>query len=96
MVEIVAGGSLENATGDLLAVPVLADTTFGPGGEAVAEQLGDWLDAYLETHEFTGKAGQRVSRVAEQPLCMAVRADDRAVTAYDQESIGYLRDGDRR
>ncbi|MEE8523478.1 MAG: M17 family peptidase N-terminal domain-containing protein, partial [Thermoanaerobaculia bacterium] len=61
MVEIVGGGSLEDTVGDLLAVPVLADTTFGPGGEAVAEQLGDWLDAYLETHEFTGKAGQRVS-----------------------------------
>jgi len=61
MVEIVGGGSLEDAAGDLLAVPVFADTTFGPGGEAVAEQLGDWLDAYLETHEFTGKAGQRVS-----------------------------------
>ncbi|GMQ86041.1 MAG: leucyl aminopeptidase [Acidimicrobiia bacterium] len=61
MVEILGGGSLEETSGDLLAVPVFADTTFGPGGEAVAERLGDWLETYLETHEFTGKAGQRLS-----------------------------------
>ena len=61
MTEIVPGGSLTEASGDLLAVPMFADRTYGPGAEAVANRLGDWLDGYLESQDFTGKAGQQVA-----------------------------------
>jgi leucyl aminopeptidase len=61
MTEIVSGGSLADAAGDLLAVPVFAERTYGPGGAAVAELLGGWLDDYLESQEFTGKPGQQVA-----------------------------------
>ncbi len=60
MTEFVAGGSLEEADADLLAVPVLADRTYGPGADTVAERLGDWVDGYFDARDFTGRAGQSV------------------------------------
>ena len=61
MVEIAGGGALEEASGDLLAVPVFADLTYGPGAEFVADRLGDWLEGYFASREFTGKVGQQVT-----------------------------------
>jgi leucyl aminopeptidase len=61
MTEIVAGGPLTEASGDLLAVPMLADGIDGPGVDAVRAHLGSWLDAYFESSEFTGKAGQQLA-----------------------------------
>jgi leucyl aminopeptidase len=58
MTEIVPGGTPSDATADLLIVPVLADLTWGPGAESVADQLGPWLEGYLNAREFTGAAGQ--------------------------------------
>lgn len=60
MTEIIGGGSVREASGDLLCIPVLADRTFGPGGEAVAARLGDWVDGYFDAADFTGKPGQQV------------------------------------
>jgi leucyl aminopeptidase len=61
MTEIVAGAPLDESSADLLAVPVFADTTFGPGAAAIATRLGDWLSGYLASREFTGKTGQQVA-----------------------------------
>lgn len=61
MTEIVAGAPLDEAAADLLAVPVFADTTYGPGAAAIASRLGDWLSGYLASREFTGKTGQEVT-----------------------------------
>ncbi len=61
MIEIAGGGALEQASGDLLAVPVFADLTYGPGAEFVADRLGDWLEGYFASREFTGKVGQQVT-----------------------------------
>jgi leucyl aminopeptidase len=61
MIEIAGGGALEEASGDLLAVPVFADLTYGPGAEFVADRLGDWLEGYFASREFTGKVGQQVT-----------------------------------
>jgi leucyl aminopeptidase len=61
MTEIVAGAPLDEAAADLLAVPVFADTTFGPGAASIASRLGDWLGGYLASREFTGKTGQEVA-----------------------------------
>ncbi|MDJ0960587.1 MAG: leucyl aminopeptidase [Acidimicrobiia bacterium] len=51
--EIVGG---DGATGSVLVVPVMADTTYGPGGADAAANLGDWIEPYFESREFTGKA----------------------------------------
>ena len=61
MTEIDGGAPLEEASGDLLAVPVFADLTYGPGAEFVATRLGDWLEGYFSSREFTGKTGQSVT-----------------------------------
>lgn len=61
VIEIQQGPALEEASGDLLALPVFADVTWGPGADWAAGQLGGWLDGYLETQEFSGKPGQLLS-----------------------------------
>ncbi len=55
---ITAGGPLESEAGGALATPVFEDLTWGPGADWAAEQLGDWLDAYLDEQDFSGKAGE--------------------------------------
>ncbi|MDX2342449.1 MAG: leucyl aminopeptidase, partial [Acidimicrobiia bacterium] len=55
-ISVISG--LQEATGDLLVLPVYKDRAWGPGAEEIAEQLGDWLDAYLDGLDFTGKRGQ--------------------------------------
>ncbi len=58
MIEFEAGAALEASDGDVLAVPVFSDLTWGPGAEWAANQLGDWVSEYLEGQEYSGKAGQ--------------------------------------
>ena len=60
MTEIVPGGATAASTADLLIVPVFAELTWGPGAESTAEQLGPWLNGYLEAREFSGASGQVV------------------------------------
>ncbi len=58
MIEPIAGGPLDELTGAALAVPVLADRTWGPGADWAAERLGDWLADYLDDKDFQGKDGE--------------------------------------
>ncbi len=60
MTEITGGPDVVGGDGDLLAVPVLADLTWGPGADVVAEAFGDWIEEYLERKDFSGKVGQVV------------------------------------
>jgi leucyl aminopeptidase len=61
MIEFTSAISVEGATGDVLAVPVFAGLTWGPGAEWAANRLGDWVPTYLESRDFSGKAGQLVT-----------------------------------
>lgn len=61
MVEVTAGGPLATAAGEVLAVPLLADRSWGPGADWVADQLGVWLTQQLDRHDFTGKSGQVIT-----------------------------------
>ncbi|HEX9856625.1 MAG TPA: leucyl aminopeptidase [Acidimicrobiia bacterium] len=56
--QIVPGEPIEANEGDVLAVPVLADLTWGPGAEWAVDSLGDWVAGQFDAQEFTGKAGQ--------------------------------------
>ncbi|MCP4305922.1 MAG: leucyl aminopeptidase [bacterium] len=56
--EISVASDLQEASGDLLVLPVFNDRAWGPGAEAVAEELGGWLEPYLDGLDFTGKSGQ--------------------------------------
>jgi leucyl aminopeptidase len=56
--ELSAGGPLQEASGDALAVPVFADRRWGPGAEWAAVELGDWLEGHLDDQDFRGKAGE--------------------------------------
>jgi len=58
MIEVVAGDTLDAASGDVLVVPVLSGLTWGPGAAWAVAALGDWVEDYLVAQEFTGKAGQ--------------------------------------
>ncbi len=58
---ITVSPDLENATGDLLVLPVYEGRNWGPGVDAVVAELGDWLEPYLEGMDFTGKVGQTAS-----------------------------------
>jgi leucyl aminopeptidase len=58
MIEVVPSGPLFETEADLLAVPVFADLTWGPGAEEAADRLGPWIDGFLTAREFTGKVGQ--------------------------------------
>jgi len=59
MIDIATGPEPAATSGDLLAVPVFADLTWGPGAEAAAGALD--LDDFFTLKEFTGKAGQSIS-----------------------------------
>lgn len=59
--KITVSAHLENVTGDLLVLPVFEERSWGPGGDAVVAELGDWLEPYLDGMDFTGKAGQTAS-----------------------------------
>lgn len=61
MIEFEAGSGLADESGEALAVPVFADKTWGPGADWVTEQLGEWLDIYLDEVDFSGKANQVIS-----------------------------------
>ncbi len=56
--DITVTTDLQEASGDLLVLPVYKDRAWGPGAAAVAGELGDWLDAYLDGLDFNGKSGQ--------------------------------------
>jgi len=56
--EIVGG---DGSAGDVLVVPVLAETTYGPGAAQIVERLGEWLEPYFEAREFTGKANSVIA-----------------------------------
>jgi len=57
MIEIAAGGALDEAAGDVLVVPVLGERNWGPGADWVAEELGEFLTDYLDELDFKGKPG---------------------------------------
>ncbi len=61
MIELAAAEELEAAEGEVLAVPVLTDRVWGPGGEWVAERLGGRLTEVLDEADFDGKPGQVAS-----------------------------------
>ena len=58
MIEFTAGAGLEGSRGAILAVPVLADLTWGPGADLAADAVGDSLDSQFDRLDFTGKLGQ--------------------------------------
>jgi leucyl aminopeptidase len=58
--EILFGPDVAEGQADLLAVPLLAERTPGPGAEWSLAQLGDGIDAFLDGRDFSGKAGQAV------------------------------------
>lgn len=61
MIEIEAGGSLDEASADVLVVPMLGEDESGPAAAWVADQLGEYLTEHLERAEFKGKPGSAVS-----------------------------------
>jgi leucyl aminopeptidase len=46
---------------ELLAVPIVADRTLGPGAEVVDAALDGGLDAFMEEADFEGKPGQALA-----------------------------------
>jgi leucyl aminopeptidase len=58
MIAVSSGIAVLEETGDACIVPVFSDLTWGPGADAISEQLGDWLGDELAAQKFTGKAGQ--------------------------------------
>jgi len=58
MIEIHAGGAVAEGSADALIIGVGSDRSYDSAGTWVTGQLGEWLDAYLDDAEFTGKAGQ--------------------------------------
>jgi len=56
--EIRFGDAVEDATGDVLVVPMFEGGAWGPGGEWVAGKLPS-LEGYLETSGFTGASGTK-------------------------------------
>lgn len=57
MIDVVNGGALSEAEGSALVVPVLSESTPGPGFDFVQDRLGDWVASHLEDTDFTGKSG---------------------------------------
>ena len=60
MTEIATGPDIAHGDADLLAVPVFADRTPGPGAEWALARLGPRIDTFLDARDFSGKAGQSV------------------------------------
>jgi leucyl aminopeptidase len=60
-VDFTPAGAIEAESGEVLAVPVFEDRTWGPGGQWVADRLGPWLDEYLDGQGFSGKLGEVVA-----------------------------------
>ena len=58
MIQISSTGLIADAEVEVVVVPVGTDREWGPGAEAVADRIGDWLTAHLDTEDFMGKAGQ--------------------------------------
>ena len=58
MIEVVAGPEVADGHGDMLVVPVFAELTYGPGADWAVAALGDWIEGYLESQDFSGKQGQ--------------------------------------
>jgi len=61
MIDIAAATGIESASADVLVLPVLGERNWGPGGDWVAGELGDYLTAYIDEAEFQGKPGSVVS-----------------------------------
>ena len=61
MIEIAAGAGIESTSADVLVVPVLGERNWGPGGDWVADELGDFLTDYLDELDFQGKPGSVAS-----------------------------------
>ena len=61
MIEFEVGRDLAGESGEALAVPVFAERTWGPGADWVVEQMGPWLEEWLEAVDFSGKADEIVS-----------------------------------
>ena len=61
MIEVTAGGDLASEAADVLVLPVLADRSWGPGADWLAEELGDYLVDVLDDADFQGKAGTTAS-----------------------------------
>ncbi len=57
MIDFRGGATIESG-GRLLAVPVYADRTWGPGAAQAAGAIGDGLEGQLDLLDFTGKLGQ--------------------------------------
>ncbi len=58
MIEFLAGRAPADESGEALAVPVFEGRVWGPGGDWVAGELGDWLERFLDDVDFIGKAGE--------------------------------------
>ncbi len=81
MVDVRTGPGVAEAEGNLLVVPVMAELTWGPGADWVAEALGEWVGPHLEAREFTGEAGQ----VAVVPATDALQYDSVAFVGLGEE-----------
>ncbi len=57
MIEIAAATGIESTSADVLVLPVLGGRNWGPGGDWVAGELGDFLTDSLDEVEFQGKPG---------------------------------------
>lgn len=53
--------TIDRVRADLLAVPVFANRTLGPGADVVDRALGGRLGGFLEEAGFTGKPGETVT-----------------------------------
>ena len=58
MIDITSGPEIAAGRADLLAVPMLADRTPGPGAEWALARLGSGVDAFLDGRDFSGSSGQ--------------------------------------
>ena len=59
--DVTAAGSLDDVAAGILVVPVFADLVWGPGADIVAQRMGEGLERYLRSQEFTGALGQVAS-----------------------------------
>ena len=59
--EFLGGGSLDGGGDDALVVGVGAGRSWDASGAWLVSALGDWLNAYLDAADFTGKPGQVLS-----------------------------------
>lgn len=94
MIEICAGGTVEESEGKVLAVPVFGDRTWGPGAQVAVDAIGPGLDAHLDIQDFTGKLGQVVILSGKDGSPFAsyafVGMGDEADTETVRQASGWL------